>query len=281
MNHSTARLKQKGFTLVELLAAVAVLLLIMLMLGAIVNNTIRATNASKKQMDATQQARTALDVLHDDLDNLVHQGGLSTVFAKADGDTGNSTLTLITRRRGSLGMSDLRFLAITYTLDGTNLLRNIEPVSWSEVDLTLKVSGPLSSATSDVLAEGVLRFEAVVQLDNGEIKPLTAAGSWRNNVWQGTAVPNNFFALSLADAAPNAAQPKVLALTVAVATLDSTSLRMGNAAGMGAALAPVDDNGGKTPLEIWQDAIKEEKLANFPRPAISALRIMQRTYSLP
>ncbi|MDR1190760.1 MAG: hypothetical protein LBK60_03725 [Verrucomicrobiales bacterium] len=259
----------------------AVLLLIMLMLGAIVSNTIRATNVSKQQMDATQQARTALDALHDDLDHIVHQGGLATVFAKNDG--GHTTLALITRRRGALTMDDQRFLAVTYTLSGSHTLtRAIAPVAWSETEPELKIGGQTPDTQTDTLAEGVLGFAAVVQLDNGETRPLTADGLWLSSTWNGAPLTENFRALLLAGATADPGQPKVCALTVAVATVNTVTLRMGNTAGMGAALPAVPvSSTAATPQELWQEAVDNGGFASFPRPAVNTLKFLQRTYSLP
>lgn len=266
----------RGFSLVEILVAIAVLCLILVMLSQLSSNTMQITSTSQKQMEATRQARAILDTMRDDLGNLVVQNGAATVFAKTDGL--NSKLVFVTYRRGPQGVSDQRFMAVSYALVGTQMVRNYAMISWKDVDLMSKAFQATSSTLSGVIAENILRFEVVMLLDNGNVVPLTTTGSWLVTTWNEDPVPEGFFALRLTGSTVDRTQSKVRALTVAVAALDGKSLLLPNATNILTALIPSDT--GKTPLESWNGVINQGGLSAYPRPAAAALRIVQRTFPL-
>ncbi len=267
--------RKNGFTLVEMLVSMTVLSLIMVVLSQLLNATVLATTTSQKQIEATRQSRAVLDTMRQDLASLVTENGASTVFAKTDGL--NSQLVFVTYRRGPQGMTAPRFTAISYTLDGAKMQisRNYSQIAWNATDLMTAALSPASSV-SNVVSEGTLRFEVVLLLDNGSVVSLSDAGSWIDTTWNGDAVPNGFSALRLAGATIDASKPRVRALTVAVASVDKGSLLLPNVGNIPTAL--VSPASGKTPLEAWVSIIDQGGLANAPRPAVAALRVLQLTF---
>ncbi len=266
-----------GFSLVELLAAIAVLSLVLLMLSQVSLNTVQAITSSRNQMEATREARGVLDALQEDLSNLVTENGMATIFVKADGL--NSQLIFVPRRRGSQGSTSSRFMAVSYALEGTRMVRKYSLIPWNEVDLMSSALQSLATGSESVVADGVLRFELVLLLDTGELVSLATTGSWKDTNWNGVALSDSYSALYLSGTTVNSSQAKVRALTVAVATMDGQSVRLPNAQNMSATLSSTAI--GKTPLESWTSVINAGKLVPAPRPAASALRILQETYFLP
>lgn len=268
--------RHSAFTLIELVAAVAVLALILLMLSQISGGAIRATNGSLKKLDATRQTRAVLDTLTEDLAQLVSTNGASTIFVRNDGP--NARLTFVSRRRGPQGMTDLRFLAVTCYLNGTHLVRSVSPVIWSQADLVAEVFRSGTPLDSSELAAGIVRFEIALQLDNGTVVPLHQAGSWITTTWNGTPLPEQFKALQLATVLRDPAKPKVKGLIVAVAALDEGNLKLPGVPVLGSRL---DEGTGPTPLEAWNAAISAGKLQGIPPSANAALSLLQKTFSLP
>jgi prepilin-type N-terminal cleavage/methylation domain-containing protein len=274
---------KRGFTLVEMLAAIAVLGLILLMLGQIFNSTMRATGISQKKMEAGRGAQAVLGTIQDDLDSLVRQNGSATVFMKPDDDPGddsnNAKLLMVTHRRGSQGAPNSRYLAVSYDLDGTELRREVRELTWGTADLVGQAFLASDPAISGAVAEGILRFEAVLGIDNGRVVPFKSGDAWVSAQWNGASVPQSYYALALAGTVPDPAQQKISALTVAVAALDEKSLLLPGVSTMGSKLAAVGMND-FTPLDLWSQALDNGDLQAFPSPAVSALRFFQATFDV-
>lgn len=265
-----------GFTIVELLAALAVLMLIFGMLLQIFNNTVAATQASRQQLDATQQNRFVIDALHGDLANLVVQEGAATVFVQEEPLA--ARVVFLTRSRGPDGAQDFRFLAVAYQLNGNSLRRHSTPVSWTKPDLMKEALSADSSSTASTLSESILRFQIMLNLDNGATVLLSTAGPWLSAQLIDEQVPDGYSALLLAGPRPDPVQPRVRSLTVAVAALDPLSLRLPDVSNMGSALGLPEP--GQTYAEAWATAANSGALAAFPAPAVRSLRIAQSTFPL-
>ncbi|PTY04487.1 hypothetical protein DB346_03365 [Verrucomicrobia bacterium LW23] len=263
-----------AFTLVELMVAMMVLTLVMGLLLQIFSGTVRATQNSHRQMVAMRQARMVLDPLRKDLTALVAQGEAATIFVRQD--SGNATLAFLTRNRGPQGVSDFRFLAVAYELAGTQLTRKAEIVTWGQPDLMAQALAAVTAPNVAPLSNSVLRFEVMVVLDNGTTEPLSTAGPWKSDTALGETVPSGFYALRLAGgAAPDPAAPRVRSLTVAVATVEESILRLPGATNIGALLP--SPAAGQTPHEAWNTLINSGALNAIPQPAISTMRIVQMT----
>jgi prepilin-type N-terminal cleavage/methylation domain-containing protein len=260
---------RRGFTLIELLAAVAVFALVLILLSQIASHTLQTTRTVTQQMDATQRARAVLDALAVDLEGLAAENGL-TLFAKTTAS--NTELAFLTQTRGPSGVAGFRNMAVVYRLENGELVRRGAEVTWEQSDLVNRIVGAASSPDPSVIAPGILRFEAVAVLENGDVVPVTQAGT---GSLFGRAIPDGFVGLPLH---PADAPSRVVGLIVAVAALDSQSLRLPGAAEIGALLP--SPTVGETPLEAWTKAVSAGELGGIPRPAVSALQIAQRSFSL-
>ena len=268
-----------AFTLVELLAAMAVLALMLAMILQITGNTLQATRISRQEMDASQQSRTVLDALEADLSNRVTQADLTALAAE---DTShNSQLVFLTNGRSPnvAGQAPARFVAVNYQLTGTTLQRRTATVAWtttqSMVDAALAATAKTATITN--LANGILRFEAVAVLDDGTISPLSQAGNWQTSTVNAETIPTPFFGLVLETSALT--DRRVRSLVVGVATLDGQTLNLPGAQNIVALLtAPA---AGQTPYGVWSQVVATPGgLASAPAPARAALRIEQRSYAL-
>jgi hypothetical protein len=255
-----------------------VLTLLMGLLLQIFSGTMRATQNSHRQMVASRQARLVLDPLRKDLACLVTQGEPGTLYVKQDTTTANATLAFLTRNRGPQGVTDYRFLAVAYLLEGTEMKRKSAPVTWTQLDLMTQALSAVTAPSESPLSISILRFQVMVVLDDGSTVPLSASGSWKLTKVQDQTVPSGFSALRLADGTVVAGSPKVRALTVAVAAMDDAVLRMPGATNIATSLP--EPPAGKTPHESWNTLINSGALNSYPKQAVSTMRIVQVTMPL-
>jgi prepilin-type N-terminal cleavage/methylation domain-containing protein len=260
---------RRGFTLIELLAAMAVFVLVLILLVQVANHTLQTTKLVNQQMDATQRARTVLDALSLDLEGLAAQNGL-TLFARTV--AANSELAFLTQSRGPSGIAGFRNMAVAYRLENDGLVRRSSEVTWEQSDVVSRIVGAASSNTVSVIAQGILRFEAVAVLENGSVVPLSQAGS--PTIFD-QPIPDGFLGLHLNTA--NTAS-RVVTIIVAVAALDSQSLRLPGVSDFASQLP--SPSVGETPMEAWTRVLSSEGLSGVPLSAVSALQIAQRSYSL-
>jgi prepilin-type N-terminal cleavage/methylation domain-containing protein len=283
-SYPSRKVRRKGrraFTLVELLAALAVFALIMVLFSQTTAFVALAVTGSENQVDATEADRSALDALEHDLASAVTQQGL-TVDLSQDGQN-NAQLAFLTQCRGpsSTSSSDFRLMAVAYLLRGNQLIRQVTPVLWSDTNLEGIVVGNASSSTyspsttSSVLSNQMLRLEAVVQLDDSSIATYSSSATWLSPVAGST-----FAGLVLSTAPVGAsATPRVRSLIVAVASVDQQLMRLPAVSTIGSKLGSTSASF-PTPLDYWDSQIAGGALAGFPKPAVAGLEFYQRVCQL-
>lgn len=277
MTHPTSR----GFTLVELLVATAVMALLLTLLLQISGNALDYTRASRQSMDTIQRTRATLDSLEADLQNLVSIEGL-TIFTKQDA-LNNTSIAFLTRNRGPKGVSDFRFMAVAYELEaGGNIVRRCQPVSWSSQNPLQDLANTLKNGSASTLADSVLRLEAAFILDDGTIVTPKENGNWLTTSLDGENFPGNLdgFSAILQSKLPlNPSAKRVQALALGAAALESQVYRLPNASAMGSALHTPAPSSNQTPFDVWNTAVSSGLLSTFPQPATKALQVSQRTFS--
>jgi len=266
--------RRQAFTLVELLVAMAVMALLLVLLLQISSSTLQATRASRQQLEASQLSRQALDGLAADLSNVVIENGLS-IFVAQD-SLANTRLLFLTRSRppNVSGGSPVRLLAVCYELQGTTLIKRISPITWTESALPSAIFTAITSSDIIELAQGILRFEAVVVLQDGRVLDLSQPGDWKQTSILGQTIPEPFRGLRL----QGSADQRVRSLIVGVAAVDRQSLQFAETSDIGREL-PAPRNG-ETPLEAWSRALDAGAIQAAPQSALRALRLDQRTYLL-
>ncbi|MEI6351728.1 MAG: prepilin-type N-terminal cleavage/methylation domain-containing protein [Verrucomicrobiota bacterium] len=75
-----------GFTLVELLVAMSVLVLLLVLVSQLVNSASLVTSQSGKRLDADTQARMLFDCMAVDFENMIKRPDVDTLFYKATGN---------------------------------------------------------------------------------------------------------------------------------------------------------------------------------------------------
>lgn len=78
---------RSGFTLIEILVAVAVLALLIAIIGQIVSTASKVTTISNKHIDANTQARTVFDRMATDFSRMVKRNDVDYIFFKANATT--------------------------------------------------------------------------------------------------------------------------------------------------------------------------------------------------
>lgn len=265
----------RGFTILEVLVAAAVLILILGVLLQLSGNTLQATKASQRQMESAQRARSIADALSADLDNLIVTEG-SGLYVRANGQS--LDLAFLTRSRGPLATANVRALAVVYTLSGTDIVRKTVPVPWSETDLVGAALSALSSANVSTLSEGILNFQVSFVLSTGELVPFSTTANWASDTVRGKTLADDFYALTLPSSA--SAATSVQALVFSLASLDVQTSKLPEATSLAAALSGIEVPTGQTPREAWDAAITTGVLNGFPNQLRAALRTTQFTWQL-
>jgi len=88
MSHCLANFRRhrSGFSLVEVLVSMVVLILLILFVTQLVNSTSAVTVNSRKRMDADSQARTVFDRLAADFEGMLLRPDVDYIFAKMQGN---------------------------------------------------------------------------------------------------------------------------------------------------------------------------------------------------
>jgi len=266
---------KRGFTILEVLVASAVLILVLGILLQLSSNTLQATKASQRQMEASQRARTIMDALANDLDNLILIGNQG-IYVRTNGHS--TELAFLTRSRGPSGTANSRALAVAYTVDGTQIIRRTAPVLWTDTDLIAAALAAATSSTESVLAEGVLSFQISFVLSSGDIEPLSGTGTWVTDTIEGTTLPDDFYALILP--AANSEETFVQGLVFSLASLDAQTASLPEAADLADDLAEVVIPAGETPREAWDAATTNGLLDSYPPQMRTSFRTAQLTWQL-
>jgi hypothetical protein len=257
------------------------------MLAQMVNTTTNATTTTVEEMGAADAARRVFDALTVDLENMANVNGLSVVCTQDSKH--NTCLAFLTEGRGPSGATNGRFMAIAYQLNGNNLTRSVDPVTWDnlQVGQAAVTAASSSTASTSVLASSALRFQTVVLLDNGTTVPLpdssssssTANVSWESTTVNNSPLPAGYYSLIRSIAPVDPLNPRVKGLMVGLATLDGESINLPNAGQMATALlSPV---GSQTPIDAWEaDRGASTFLHAYPKPAVTALNLGQQIYIL-
>lgn len=269
---------RRGFTLVELMTAITILVFLALMLVQIISLAIQSTNATLREADAIGQSRFALDRFGNDWDNRLRRGDVPFTVTKygSPGSAANDTISFYSSVNGFTGSSVRPQLSqVDYVVDPGSasvapfLKRGVLNASWSSTNplplgatsLTLISSQGAPASTDDYqsLADDISRFEVCFLLKStGHIV---------------AAQPANFQdvgAIIVSVASLNHAT-RVKLSTTQINTLVSL---LADAAD-GTTTTPVD----AMPADMWNTYLQSTAAAAaLPPMVIQSLRIDQRYY---
>lgn len=268
------RTSPTGFSLMEILVAVAVFTLLLTLLIHILGGVVRATTVSQRQLEAREEIQAVLGTFEQDFGNAVTQFGVPIFGGRAP--DGNGRLAFLTRSRGPSGVTNTRFLAVDFQRrpDGS-FVRSTAPVVWTEMGLKEVAVQNLSPSNESRLAGNIVRFQAVAELADGRVVELDSPEAGTTTLSDGSPVPPPFRRLG-----SGTGTNTVRAITVSVAALDVRSRELLEQEGGMAALVEVLDSGtGRTPLDRWSHVVQTGGLASFPQPVRETLQFAERTYS--
>jgi type II secretory pathway component PulJ len=275
-----------AFTLTELLVSIAVLVALVLLFSRLFVSASALASSGNKRMETDGQIRPVFERLAADLAQMVTRSDLD-FFGKGTGAPnsiggtmpGNdqfafySTVPGYHASSGSPGPISL----IAYRINANTLERMAKGLLWNGasstdapvVFLPLTISGVWASAINssrdpdyESIGPYVFRFEYYYILKNGAVDAIAwDAGSGHLSV--------------------NGLQD-VSAISICLAALDSKSRRLTSDANLSTlALAMNDFSPSMNPGELltqWQSALYSA--TGIPRPALSAVRLYERTFAL-
>ncbi len=280
------RKSAEAFTIIELLAAMAVFLMLTVLILQIVSAAARSTDSGNRSLDSTKSARISLDTLAADLANSVTSSGC-TIIAGVDTTGLTTSLTFLCASRPDTTVSSMnalpRFAGVYF---GTGLRDGVPMLfrGFKSVDWDTNLPEALVSVYDD--SEGNLDPERVDSLGESVFRMAVAYLKTDNTIVY-TAVSNG---LEYADYKPEPSKAsgipldlsEIKAIIVAVASLDKKSQKLmlsTNANGMKDLSdrfeLPVNSQN-KSPLDVWNTV----NLNSLPPPVVQNVRYFQRTIYL-
>lgn len=264
----------RGFTLLEVLVAAAVLGLVMALVLQIANGVMQATGGQNRQMEATAAARRALDVMAADLQRAVVGENAAILVPAA---AGTNLFAALTHRRPPAGQTG-RFLAVRYyTATNGDLYRAYAPVAYTEANL---LAAAASAGTApNPLASGLLAVAArALSGTNSHAVSAAPSAHWSAATYNGTPAPAGFKALVTASPGFAAALTnRSRALEIWMVSVDGQTAglleKIGRREALGNALAAAADDPGR-----WRAVIDG---ADLPAQAKSSIRVLSKTIPLP
>lgn len=244
-----------AFTLVEMLVAMAVLVLLMGIIVQIVEMTGRSISSSSRHLDSLEQARMVFDRLQLDVSGRPRRADLPVLLSKA---AGNDSLQFYSQVEG-YGGSARNFTVVGYRIQQTNTARLYQMergalgTAWTDTPPAFlpQASPAIPDADYDVLAGGVFRLEFCCLKTDGVLSTTAAS--------------------DLGD---------VAAIIVALAVLDPDSRKLTTSSSQLEALAAAlpDSAAGAVPLPAWQAALFQSPPSGIPTRVWQSIRIYQRAF---
>jgi len=302
----------RGFTIIELLTAMALMVLLLLVVSQIMNNTGAVTSSSRRHIDADAEARMIFDRMSRDFSRMVKQNDVDYLVVKKAGSdsiffyseapgfssavsTDQTGVSLVGYRIN--GSFQLERLGKGLTWDGTDSMvfltfanPRVSPTPAPAAGSTLsdafasQVAANSTDADYHVLGENVFRLEICFLL-----KPrLQSSGTPLPAVYSNTPYDSRVNHTSLT----GIGLQDVQAIVVTLAILDETSKKIlpVNASLAGAASALPDpgdaDLGATTPVlpaQRWRGIVESPSFsqsAGLPQAATGHVRVYQRVFEL-
>ncbi len=250
-----------------------VLTLLLVLLLQIANHTLQASRLTSRQLDSTQTIRRALDVISGDLANAVTGDGAAVLFQAGP------RLNFLTRARGPVGPEPSRFLAVSYRVADGRLLRSHAAVPWTDTDF---LAATVADGADSVLAEGILQFAILAVLEDGSIQSLgqlpVSGVVDSGEAYMGHSVPAGWSAILPIVGTVDATQPRVRALSVAIAAVDEQNFALLSDAQRELFPQPTKPEEIQDPVGFWESLLRK---AVLPMSARSAIRFNSKLIRLP
>jgi len=262
--------KSKGFSLLEVLVATAVLALVAVAVAAIASGTAQITSLSQKRMAADATARQALDRIGTDFSSAILRGDLKR---EINDSLGNDEIAFYARTDGYVGNRGIS--EVHYRInDEDQLERGVQGFAWNEEGQvpSLRFNAPavgeastISDEDFEIISSDVFRFEVAFLMGDGSI--------WTN-------VPG------LSAGADSDPAHNVAAVIVAIAALNQNArdLLSGGITELQNEFPDAINSstpGGEDILSLWVPVVENIRSnEDVPRPVREGLRIYQRYFYL-
>jgi prepilin-type N-terminal cleavage/methylation domain-containing protein len=179
------RRQSLGFTLVEMMAAVAVMAVVMVLLSQLVGSISRIIDFSKRRMDAVSQLAFALDRIDADLRRAVQRRDLLPYLAKHPGNDEWRFYSQVPGYGGDRTLSIVSYFVGTWDGESQALNRGASGRDWSGVQSVVFSTADTAGAPAfdpqdnQVLAPAVYRFEiGFVNAATGNYVEAPAQADW-------------------------------------------------------------------------------------------------------
>jgi prepilin-type N-terminal cleavage/methylation domain-containing protein len=164
--------RRRGFTLVEMLVAVAVLSLMLVALGQLLSDIGRTVQQMAGRLDNYTKARAALDVFARDVREGVFRSDLAAFPSGLTLPSGDPAFAFYTRRPG-VGANTRDLSLVAYGIDSAtgSFQRGSMPIRWGDAASLVSFNNTttlpeFSNVTTSDMADGVMRM-GVYFVNNG------------------------------------------------------------------------------------------------------------------
>jgi len=286
-----------GFTLVELLVAMAVGLIMLVALVELMSSAIAATNGGNRHMDADTEARWVLDRIGSDIARMTKRSDVDYYFAK--NNPGSDQMVFYSESSGyypsgvSSGSTGGTVSLVGYRINASNQMERLSKgLAWNGVAGLPSGASPMVYLPATILGTwpAITATGASTDSDNQVV------GDQVFRMELCYLVQNSTVSATLSDTpylAPNttyAGLEDVQAIVVTIAVLDPKSQLLVSGAALAAAgqqLPHVTGTASATnpnpiptaPAALWQAQIAANGLG-LPKAAAGQVRVYQRYYYL-
>lgn len=209
------RLKLSAFTLVEILVAVAVLMMLVVLVAQMVGSASQLTAAGHKRMDADDEARMVMDRIAADLAGMPKHPDLNILLVNKPG---NDELYFLSRAPG-YGSNSSGLTLVGYRVSSSGFQRVGKGLTWDDVAFTNPSISSLGESDYHTIAPSLFRMEYALLMKPGssnyDTSGINLTGS--NSLTAPTYLKTNSIGQALKD---------VAAIQVAIAVLDQNSRKI-------------------------------------------------------
>ena len=261
-----------GFTLIELMVAMAVFAMMAVLLVVMVDGTSRVTGQSHRRISGDAGARQTLDRISADVARAIMRDDLPFRVDKTVGNDGISFLANVDGYTEGRGMS-----VISYNGSNGTLQRGVDATSWTDGSEAMDFTSVTNAAANagylerpgmdyEIIAQDVFRLEIAFLMGDGTIKANIGSPT---NATPGVG--------SLASSSGMPASNTIKAIIIGIASIDERSREALGTAGVTALQGAFPDAGVNQDLiATWEGYSSNSSYATNTPAVRQSVRVYQR-----
>jgi len=261
-----------GFTLIELMVAMAVFAMMAVLLVVMVDGTTRVTGQSHRRISGDAGARQTLDRISADVARAIMRDDLPFRVDKTVGNDGISFLANVDGYTEGRGMS-----VISYNGSNGTLQRGVDATSWTDGSEAMDFTSVTNAAANagylerpgmdyEIIAQDVFRLEIAFLMGDGTIKANIGSPT---NATPGVA--------SLASSSGTSASNTIKAIIIGIASIDERAREALGTAGVTALQGAFPDAGVNQDLiATWEGYSSNSSYATNTPAVRQSVRVYQR-----